>query len=292
LNLFCVIIELALWTHYVASEMKPELLDTIPGPTENGTSHHEQKNDEPDQSSDESTQDSTNGKHPAVAVTADTLDDTTTSFTEDSMDKPSTPTVVPPGDENTNDSIATSDSATNDSTAIVVCDKREVEALTKEETTSSLEEPPTKKTKVEDENKQDRFFTNTVQLQFRSLSPSSLASESSSEAGQFDDSPASPEEPATEELPKDNPASPEEPATEELPKDNPVSSASSSFSNEATIVQKEDLPSPQISSVPVPEELPTSALETTKQKKTFRPVRWEMEFRNSGEDKVAIVTHI
>jgi hypothetical protein len=37
-------VELALWTHYVASEMKPELLDTIPGPTENGTAHHEQKN--------------------------------------------------------------------------------------------------------------------------------------------------------------------------------------------------------------------------------------------------------
>ena len=75
------------------------------------------------------------------------------------MDKPSTPTVVPPGDENTNDSIATSDSATNDSTAIasaiVVCNKREVEASTKgeteEETTSSLEEPPAKKTKVDDE---------------------------------------------------------------------------------------------------------------------------------------------
>ncbi|XP_069691100.1 uncharacterized protein Amun isoform X2 [Periplaneta americana] len=154
-------VELALWTHYVASEMKPELLDSIPNPTENGTSHHEQKNgdsnlkpQEPDQSSDESTQDSTNGKHPAAA-----MDDTTTSFTEDSLDKPSTPTAVPPGDENTNDSITTSDSATNDSTAIasaiVACNKRDEEASTKaeteEETTSSLEEPPTKKTKVDDE---------------------------------------------------------------------------------------------------------------------------------------------
>jgi len=37
-------VELALWTHYVASEMKPELLNTIPNPTENGTSHHDQKN--------------------------------------------------------------------------------------------------------------------------------------------------------------------------------------------------------------------------------------------------------
>jgi hypothetical protein len=78
----------------------------------------------------------------------------------DSLDKPSTPTVVRTGDENTNDSIATSDSATNDSAAIsmeiVACNnKRDEEAFTKgeteEETTSSLEEPPTKKTKVDDE---------------------------------------------------------------------------------------------------------------------------------------------
>lgn len=158
-------VELALWTHYVASEMKPELLNTIPNPTENGTSHHDQKNgdttpkpQEPDQSSDESTQDSTNGKHPAP-VSTDVIDDTTTSFTEDSLDKPSTPTVVPPGDENTNDSIATSDSATNDSTAIataiITCNSKSDETSTKremeEDTTSSLEEPPTKKTKVDGE---------------------------------------------------------------------------------------------------------------------------------------------
>jgi len=145
--------------------MKPELLNTIPNPTENGTSHHDQKNgdstpkpQEPDQSSDESTQDSTNGKHPAP-VSTDVIDDTTTSFTEDSLDKPSTPTVVPPGDENTNDSIATSDSATNDSTAIataiITCNNKSDEASTKreteEDTTSSLEEPPTKKTKVDGE---------------------------------------------------------------------------------------------------------------------------------------------
>lgn len=96
------------------------------------------------------------------------MDDTTTSFTEDSLDKPLTPTVAPPGDENTNDSIATSDSATNDSTAIataiVACNnKRDEEASikvdTEEETTSSLEEPPTKKTKVDDEKwPMYRFF--------------------------------------------------------------------------------------------------------------------------------------
>jgi len=113
---------------------------------------------EPDQSSDESTQDSTNGKHPAP-VSTDVIDDTTTSFTEDSLDKPSTPTVVPPGDENTNDSIATSDSATNDSTAIataiITCNSKSDDTSTKreteEDTTSSLEEPPTKKTKVDGE---------------------------------------------------------------------------------------------------------------------------------------------
>jgi hypothetical protein len=37
-------VELALWTHYVASEMKPELLNSIPNTTENGTSNHDQKN--------------------------------------------------------------------------------------------------------------------------------------------------------------------------------------------------------------------------------------------------------
>jgi hypothetical protein len=88
------------------------------------------------------------------------MDDTTTSFTEDSLDKPSTPSVVRPGDENTNDSIATSDSATNDSAAIstagVACNNKKDEEVsikgeTEEETTSSLEEPPTKKTKVDDE---------------------------------------------------------------------------------------------------------------------------------------------
>lgn len=29
-------VELALWTHYVASELKPEMLETIPSPVKNG----------------------------------------------------------------------------------------------------------------------------------------------------------------------------------------------------------------------------------------------------------------
>nr|CAD7262664.1 unnamed protein product [Timema shepardi] len=150
-------VELALWTHYVASEFQPDLLDSIPAPVENGTAHHNQKNgetplkpQEADQSSDDSTQDSANGKLPTVTVDA-ALDDTTTSFTEDSLDKPSTPTVVRQGDENTNDSVVTSDSATDDSTvaaaAIVACNK----PLQEEETTSSLDEPPAKKSKLEAE---------------------------------------------------------------------------------------------------------------------------------------------
>lgn len=85
------------------------------------------------------------------------MDDTTTSFTEDSLDKPSTPTVVPMCDDTTNDSVATSDSGTNDSStiasAIVACNKRSNlgKVETEDETTSSLEEPPSKKTKVGEE---------------------------------------------------------------------------------------------------------------------------------------------
>ncbi|XP_047107288.1 uncharacterized protein LOC124776372 [Schistocerca piceifrons] len=151
-------VELALWTHYVVSEMKPELLDGMPGPHENGTTNHEEKNgdtlktQDPENSSDESTQDSTNGKN--LTGPADALDDTTTSFTEDSLDKPSTPTVGPLCDETTNDSVATTDSGTNDSaaiaTAIVACNNKRgsiSKADTEEgdDTTSSLEEPPAKK---------------------------------------------------------------------------------------------------------------------------------------------------
>ncbi|XP_063223548.1 uncharacterized protein LOC134531679 isoform X2 [Bacillus rossius redtenbacheri] len=106
-------VELALWTHYVASEMQPELLDSIPGPTENGMTHHDQKNgasmlkpQEGDQSSDESLQDAANGKLP--------LDDT------------ATPCSDKPRPDNTDDSTATSDSGTSEET-----------------------EPPSKKPKVE-----------------------------------------------------------------------------------------------------------------------------------------------
>ncbi|XP_071443480.1 uncharacterized protein Amun isoform X1 [Hetaerina americana] len=64
-------VELALWTHYVAAELKPALLDGIPSstsPTENGNiTHHslDTKNGdkgEEDQSSDDSNLDA-NGKH-------------------------------------------------------------------------------------------------------------------------------------------------------------------------------------------------------------------------------------
>ncbi|GLH10642.1 hypothetical protein R5R35_009105 [Gryllus longicercus] len=145
-------VELALWTHYVASELKPDLLDNIPSPAENGTAtHYEQKNGESEiktqdgeQSSDESTRDSANGKHPVDGVADDT-----TSFTEDSMDKPATPAdngAVGPGsvtavDENTNDSAAS-------------CGAEPAAPAEDEETSSSLEEPPAKKTKVDEEEEE------------------------------------------------------------------------------------------------------------------------------------------
>ncbi|XP_018326431.1 uncharacterized protein LOC108737820 [Agrilus planipennis] len=101
-------VELALWTHYVVSELKPELLSHVP--LENGNSlsavtpvMHQNGDSLDATTSDESNQGPLNGKSAAVLD-----EDTTTSFTEDSQ--PATPIVA---NDETNDSIV-SDS-TNDS---------------------------------------------------------------------------------------------------------------------------------------------------------------------------------
>ncbi|XP_017782719.1 PREDICTED: uncharacterized protein LOC108567040 [Nicrophorus vespilloides] len=103
-------VELAIWTHFIVSELKPELLSTVG--MENGNSIssvlHQNGDSLDATTSDESNQGPMNGKTTTVLD-----EDTTTSFTEDSMDKPSTPIIA---NEETNDSIV-SDS-TNDSTTV------------------------------------------------------------------------------------------------------------------------------------------------------------------------------
>lgn len=103
--------ELALWTHYIASDMKPELLDGIPGATENGNSHPP-SNGEATEPSDDSNPETVvaNGKE-SKTIDPAAIDEnsTTTSFTEDSMDKPATPITVNTASEDTNDSIVTNE---------------------------------------------------------------------------------------------------------------------------------------------------------------------------------------
>lgn len=139
-------VELALWTHYVASELKPELLDGIPGSTENGNSHGA-SNGEATEPSDDSNQETVaNGKDTAPLDPA-AIDEnsTTTSFTEDSMDKPATPITasdhaVVGASEDTNDSIITNDSSNN-------ATPRPTDSEDTEEDSQDAQEPPTKKSK-------------------------------------------------------------------------------------------------------------------------------------------------
>lgn len=139
-------VELALWTHYVASELKPELLDGIPGSTENGNSHGA-SNGEATEPSDDSNQETVaNGKDTAALDPA-AIDEnsTTTSFTEDSMDKPATPITagdhaVVGASEDTNDSIITNDSSNN-------ATPRPTDSEDTEEDSQDAQEPPTKKSK-------------------------------------------------------------------------------------------------------------------------------------------------
>ncbi|XP_011497730.1 PREDICTED: uncharacterized protein LOC105362082 isoform X2 [Ceratosolen solmsi marchali] len=186
-------VELALWTHYVASELKPELLDGIPEgvATENGNSHPASNGESAQEpASDDSnqepllsgglvavsnnssgavasatsfptsnngnatapvgaiTQTVANGKAPTAPTAA--LDDnsTTTSFTEDSLDKPSTPAgavTAPPCCDDTNDSLPTNEDSSSNATPRPT---DESEAATEEDSSQdSVHEPPSKKSK-------------------------------------------------------------------------------------------------------------------------------------------------
>ncbi|XP_043280143.1 uncharacterized protein Amun [Venturia canescens] len=138
-------VELALWTHYVASEYKPELLNGIPGSTENGNSHPS-SNGEATEPSDDSNQEAAtvvvNGKEPSTINPA-AIDEnsTTTSFTEDSLDKPATPITAAVASEDTNDSIATNDNEDCINTTPRPTDSEDTED------SQDVQEPPTKKTK-------------------------------------------------------------------------------------------------------------------------------------------------
>lgn len=112
-------VELALWTHYVASELKPELLDGIPIATENGNSHSP-SNGEATEPSDDSNQEPAvvvNGKESSEPHHPNVIDDnsTTNSFTEDSMDKPSTPLAATEDDDSNNTPRPTDSEDTEDS---------------------------------------------------------------------------------------------------------------------------------------------------------------------------------
>ncbi|XP_044731526.1 uncharacterized protein LOC123294532 [Chrysoperla carnea] len=150
-------VELALWTHYIVSEYKPELLQSI---SENGSNNtlHQNGDSVGAETSDESNQGPPlNGKMP----TLDQLDDAT-SFTEDSLDKPS-PSII--ANEETNDSVVSE--STNDSTSVPhnninsINNKRpaadmldESSLNTNEESNNSTQEvddePVNKKNKIED----------------------------------------------------------------------------------------------------------------------------------------------
>ena len=139
-------VELALWTHYVASELKPDLLNGIPGSMENGNSHPS-SNGEATEASDDSNEDSSttvvaNGKEPGTIDPA-AIDEnsTTTSFTEDSLDKPATPITAVIASEDTNDSIATNDNDDCNNTTPRPTDSEDTED------SQDAQEPPTKKAK-------------------------------------------------------------------------------------------------------------------------------------------------
>lgn len=135
--------ELALWTHYVASELKPELLDGIPGSTENGNSHPPASNGEATEPSDDSNQEViVNGKEPgSIDPAAIDENSMTTSFTEDSMDKPATPITVGVASEDTNDSLATNENDDSNNTP------RPTDSEDTEDSQDVVQEPPTKKSK-------------------------------------------------------------------------------------------------------------------------------------------------
>lgn len=123
--------------------MKPELLDGIPGSTENGNAHTP-TNGEATEPSDDSNQDAAvvvNGKEPTtIDPAASDENSTTTSFTEDSMDKPATPITAAVPNEDTNDSVVTNENGDCNNTP------RPTDSEDTEDS-QDAQEPPAKKTK-------------------------------------------------------------------------------------------------------------------------------------------------
>lgn len=135
-------VELALWTHYVASELKPELLDGIPGSTENGNSHPPSNGEATEPSDDSNQEAALNGKElGGIDPAAIDENSMTTSFTEDSMDKPATPITAAVASEDTNDSLATNDNDNDSNNTPRPTDSEDTED------SQDVQEPPTKKSK-------------------------------------------------------------------------------------------------------------------------------------------------
>ncbi|KAK7576217.1 hypothetical protein V9T40_012503 [Parthenolecanium corni] len=152
-------IELALWTHFVASELKPELLDGIPCANGSAAVKISHQNGDVSSTASKSSESADSGKtldNPDntedtgnAASSNDGRDDV--SINEDSLDQ----TPITNDDEVTNDSVITSDSATNDSVDIDNKQNNDIVLNINEETCSSFLEPPSKKVKLQESNSSD-----------------------------------------------------------------------------------------------------------------------------------------
>ncbi|XP_022906202.1 uncharacterized protein [Onthophagus taurus] len=144
-------VELAIWTHYIVSELKPELLSSI---LENGNSVPNSLIQNGD-SLDNTTSDESNQGPPLNGKSSGPLldEDTNTSYTEDSLDKPSTPITIA-NEEETNDSIVSE--STNDSRSsnnLGFNTKRRIREEEEDEDNSSSVDQPNKKVKDDVGNK-------------------------------------------------------------------------------------------------------------------------------------------
>ncbi|KRT83006.1 hypothetical protein AMK59_4109 [Oryctes borbonicus] len=141
-------VELAIWTHYIVSELKPELLSSIS--LENGNSVSSvvlQNGDSLDNTtSDDSNQGPLNGKTATTTTTTVLDEDTNTSYTEDSLDKPTTPIIMT--NEETNDSIvsdSTNDSSSNAAGAHAFNKRRLDEDEEEDDNSNSTDQQPSSK---------------------------------------------------------------------------------------------------------------------------------------------------
>lgn len=127
-------VELAIWTHYVATELQPDLLEGLPSGshlvTTNG-SNSSTNNTPPSEQSDESNLEApapSNGNN-GNGVIVDSLDESTRS--EDSLEKPITPIVA--NNEETNEETNTNDSDSQSSAKrSIECDSSESQTETSE----------------------------------------------------------------------------------------------------------------------------------------------------------------